>query len=89
MSAADVQAGKLLSLSKLITEEDLSSQADNSTIIFTIANNYVVGTMKLFLNGLRIQKGAVKDYVETAPNQVTFVVAPLVGDIVLADYIKV
>lgn len=87
----DVKGGKLSAgtLVDIVTEEDLSSQADNSTILFTISNNFITGSMKLYLNGLRIQKGAGKDYVETAPNQITFAIAPLVDDIILADYIKV
>lgn len=89
MSAADVRAGKLLSLKKIVTEEDLSSQANGIATIFTLTNNYVLGTVKLYLNGLRQQKGIGKDYEETSPDKVTFLVAPETDDIVLADYIKI
>lgn len=85
----DVRAGTILTVDKIITEEDLSSQADDIIVLFTIVNNYVAGTMHLYLNGLRLQKGVGKDYIETAPNKITFTVAPLIGDIILADYIKV
>lgn len=85
---ADVRAGKLVILSKLVTESDISLQADGTTVEFDIGENYHPGTMKLFLNGLRQQKGSGKDYEETLPDKVTFSTAPEAGDVIIVDYLK-
>lgn len=87
--SADVRAGRLLSLKKIVTEEDLSNQVDGANLAFTLASTFVTGTVKVYLNGLRQQKGAGKDYNETGSNEITFSIAPEIGDILLVDYIKI
>jgi hypothetical protein len=86
--SADVRAGRLLG-NNLVIEEDLTPQIDGIIVEFTVANNYVSGTMMLYLNGLRQAKGAGKDYIEVAPNKVQFFIAPDIDDELLVDYIKV
>lgn len=86
--SADVKAGRLLYLKNIINEEDLSSQIDGITLEFTLANNIYDGSAKVYLNGLRQQKGAGKDYIEVSPNKIEFSYVPEVGDILLVDYIK-
>ena len=88
MSSADVRAGKILFLKNYITEEDLSSQIDGIETEFTLLNDFVGGTIRVFLNGLRQQKGVGNDYVEEAPDKIKFNVALDVDDILLVDYIK-
>jgi len=85
---ADVRAGKVFLVSKIVTEDDVSLQVDGINVVLTLSANYVPGTVKIYLNGLRQQKGSGKDYDETLPNQVTFVLAPEVNDIAVAEYIK-
>lgn len=87
-SSADVRAGKLLFLKNFIVEEDLSSQIDGLITEFNLLNNFVDGTIRVYLNGLRQQKGVGNDYIETAPNKIEFFSAPEVDDILLIDYIK-
>ena len=72
----------------MVVEDDLSSQIDGILTTFTIANNYVGGTIKIYLNGLRLQSGVGKDFEKLAPNQIVMSFAPEVGDILIADYIK-
>ena len=86
--SADVKAGRLLYLKDVITEEDLSIQIDGITGEFTLANALREGTAKVYLNGLRQQKGAGKDYIEVSPNKIEFTYIPEVDDILLIDYIK-
>ncbi|MHA1754543.1 MAG: hypothetical protein ACTSYR_03390 [Candidatus Odinarchaeia archaeon] len=86
--SADVRAGKLLYAANIITEEDLSSQIDGFTTEFALVNEYVVGSLKVYLNGLRQQKGVGKDYIEVAPDKIEFSYVPEVDDIILVDYIK-
>ena len=88
MKSSDVRAGKLLFLKNVITEEDLSSQIDGIATEFTLLNDYVSGTLRVYLNGLRQQKGVGEDYVEVTPDKIEFVRALDVDDILLIDYIK-
>ena len=76
-------------VTKLVTEEDTSLQVDGIATTFTVANNYVPGTLKVYLNGLRQQSGIGNDYDEVLPNQFTVPIAPIVGDIFIVEYIKV
>ena len=85
----DVKSGRIVQLSKVKTGEDLSSQVGGGNKVFTWPYNYVPGTVKMFLNSLRQEKGAGKDFQETLPNQVTFEVAPEISDSVIGDCIKI
>lgn len=86
MSSADVRAGRVLFLKNYITEEDLSSQITGSETEFTFLNNFVGGTVRVFLNGLREKKDA--SYIEVAPNKIQFTIALDVDDDLIVDYIK-
>ena len=86
--SADVHAGRLLYLKNIINEEDLSSQIDGIVTEFTLANTFYVESVKVYLNGLRQQKGLGKDYIEVSPNKIEFNYIPEVDDILLVDYIK-
>lgn len=87
-SSADVRAGRVLFLKNFITEEDLSSQIDGIKTEFTLLNDFVGGTIRTYLNGLRQQKGVGEDYIEVAPNKIEFVRALDIDDVLLLDYIK-
>ncbi len=88
MSSADVKAGRILFLKNFITEEDLSSQIDGIKTEFTLLNDFVGGSLRVYLNGLRQQKGVGEDYVEVSPDKIDFVRALEVDDVLLIDYIK-
>lgn len=85
---ADVKAGRLFSLNNYFVGEDLSAQIDGLTDTFTIANNYVAGSIAVYVNGLRQQKGVGKDYIESAANQIQLAVIVAVDEIIIVDYIK-
>ena len=87
MNAANVRAGKLLTVAKYVSDDDLSSQLDGGTLVITISDPYSSGTIHLELNGLGLKKG--EDYEETAPNQITFLsIAPEAGEVLVASYFK-
>lgn len=49
--------------------------------------NYRPVTTQLYLDGMRMKLGI--DYIETAPNKVTFSTPPTVGSVILIDYMPV
>ena len=55
--------------------------------VFTLSANFIVGSTRVFLNGLRLTPGINYDYVETAPNQITFTNPPDNGDLITVDYL--
>lgn len=56
--------------------------------IFTVSSNFVTGSTRVFVNGLRYSNGITYDYTETAANQITFTNAPDNGDLIIIEYIK-
>ena len=85
----DVRAGKISTAKNFVFGEDLSSQVDGLTTEFTIAETFDSGTVAVYLNGLRLQRGIGKDYVEGPGNIITFLIAPDEEDIILVDYVKI
>ena len=74
-----------------VTESDIrleneSSSCNGATTAFTLDLTPVDNSLQVFLNGLIQEKGSGKDYTHTGTT-VTFVVAPLAGDILLIHYI--
>jgi len=55
---------------------------------FVLSANYMSGTTKVYMNGIRLTPGAEYDYVEAGTNQITFTNAPDPGDLIVVDYIK-
>jgi hypothetical protein len=62
---------------------------DGINTIFSTSNNFIAGTTKVYRNGLRMTKGVGYDYVESGLNQITFLQAPDLGDLLVIDYIKI
>lgn len=56
-------------------------------VLGALANAPLMGTLKVFLNGLRMNEGAANDYTANYSTGVVTMTSPLTsGDIVLADY---
>jgi hypothetical protein len=55
---------------------------------FVLSANYMSGTTKVYMNGIRLTPGAEYDYIEAGTNQITFTNAPDPGDLIVVDYIK-
>lgn len=69
-------------------DSDISGIRDGSNKLFTISANFVSNSTRVFVNGVRMQRGSLNDYIEVGSNQIQFTVAPDSGDIILVDYIK-
>lgn len=76
-----------LSTSNFVTEETPSGSINGSNTSFTLANTPTAGTLKLYLNGVRLKSGAGNDYTLSTAT-ITMTTAPISGDVLIADYMK-
>lgn len=67
---------------------NITGSRDSSNQLYTLRHNYVAGSTRVFVNGVRQTPGALYDYLETGTNTITFNYAPDNGDLITADYIK-
>lgn len=72
--------------SNIVTEETPTGAIDGSNVSFSIANTPYVGTVRVYLNGVRQKSGGV-DY-SISGTTITFVNAPQTGDELFVDYFK-
>ena len=77
-----------LSPGQQINNEILSSQIDGLTTSFTTSFNYVAGTLKVYVGGLRQSAGASLDYIETGTNSFQLNYTPVSGEKMIIDYTK-
>lgn len=78
----------VLSPGEQVRNEILTSQIDGLTDSFTTTNNYVAGTLEVYLNGMRQSPGAGLDYTETGVNSFQLNSTPISGEKILVDYTK-
>jgi len=81
----DSTGGGTLTPSNFVFNEVPSGTVDGVNVTFTLANTPTVGTVQLYLNGLR-QKVTV-DYTITT-DTITMTTAPLTNDLLITDYMK-
>lgn len=74
-------------IAKYISSETPSGTIDGSNTTFTLANTPVSGTVIVFLNGLRQKSGAGNDYTISG-STITYLSAPLSGDVLTVSYIS-
>lgn len=67
---------------------DITGSRNSSNKIFTLSSNFLSGSTRVYVNGIRYTPGASYDYTETGTNQITFTNAPDSGDLITVDYIK-
>lgn len=77
-----------LTVSRTLTSEVPAGTIGGGNVVFTLAHNYIAGSTKVYLNGLRQRPGVSNDYIETGSNIITFNNAPIAGDEILCDYLK-
>lgn len=77
-----------LSPGQQVTNEILTSQVDGITDSFTTVNNYVAGSLKVYVGGLRQIPGVGADYTETGANNFQLNYTPVSGERMIVDYIK-
>lgn len=61
---------------------------NSSNTVYTTAFNFTAGSTHVYFNGLRLTRGAGKDYTETGLNQITLSIPPHSEDSILIDYRK-
>jgi hypothetical protein len=66
---------------------DVSGVKDAVNTVFTTSNNFILNTTKVYLNGVRLTRGADYDYTETSENTITFTEAPHPTDLITIDYL--
>ncbi len=69
-----------------IQKENESVNCNGATTVFTLSNTPVDASVQVYLNGLLQEEGSGKDYTHSGTS-ITFVDAPLTGDILLVHYI--
>lgn len=60
---------------------------NGSNVTFSLASTPVAGTEIVYLNGLRLKRGAGDDY-QISGATITMNDAPLTGDVLLVDFIN-
>jgi hypothetical protein len=70
-----------------VTEETPSGSVNGSNTSYTLAYTPTSGSLKLYLNGIRLKSGAGNDYT-ISTNTITMATAPISGDVLIADYLK-
>lgn len=73
---------------KTVYDQSILGLRNNTNTVFTIEDNYIQNSSKVYLNGLRLQMGSLGDYYESGTNQITFNYPILSTDLLLMDYIK-
>lgn len=69
---------------------EVPTGTQNATnLIFTTAHTFVVGSTKLYRNGLRLKIGNGNDYLESNSNRITFINPPFPTDNLLIEYEQV
>lgn len=76
-----------LSVTNFVFEETPSGSINGSNVTFTISATPTTGTLRLYLNGVRLKSGAGNDYT-LSTNTITMATAPISGDVLLADFMK-
>lgn len=69
-----------------MTEEDLTTYINGETTVFTVANTYEGGTLRVYWNGQRQVRG--QTFTETTDTTFTTTFIPNTGDFLIVDYIQ-
>ncbi len=78
----------ILSPGQQVNNEILTSQIDGLTDSFTTSFNYVAGTLKIYVGGIRQSPGISLDYTETGANSFQLNYTPISGEVMIVDYTK-
>ena len=71
----------------IVTAETPGGSVNGSNTAFTVSTAFTSGSLKVYLNGQRLKKGASDDYTENASlTGFTMNYAPDTGDVLLVDY---
>ena len=73
---------------KIDYDSAITGLKNSSNTVFTTTENFIPGTTRVYLNGLRLTNNGSNDYTETGTNQITFTSPPDAGDLMIIEYIK-
>ena len=73
---------------KTVYDQDIYGLRNNSNTTFTIPDNFIINSSRVYLNGLRLQNNNLGDYYESGTNEITFNYPILSTDLLLMDYIR-
>lgn len=68
------------------TDYGVTGAVNSSNTAFQTTYEFVPGTLKLYLNGVRLFRGGGIDYTEGSGKNFSFVTAPVTNDQIIADY---
>lgn len=72
-----------------VTGEELIGVKNGINYTFTTSVPFVAQSTKVYKNGQRLHRGSDNDYIEAAPNQITFIYIVNSTDQIIIDYIKI
>lgn len=76
-----------LSISNFVFSEVPTGSINSSNVTYTLANTPTAGTLRVYLNGVRLQSGSSNDFT-LSTNTITMITAPVTNDVLLTDYMK-
>jgi len=82
---SQVEIGELVGNVSVINEIPTPA-TDGAQTVFTVSNNYVSGSLQVFLDGLG--QIPTTDYTETSSNTFTMAVPPLALEYLAVNYVK-
>lgn len=71
---------------KVDYDEDLTGDKDGVNVDFYTSSNFIVGSTKVYYNGVRQKRGYTFDYIEIGNDRVRFVMAPVERDYLIVEY---
>lgn len=74
---------------KEIVGEQPSGAVNGTNVLYTTAGHFVFDSLKVYYNGQRLRLGAANDYQQIGDNQIMFAAAPIPGDVILVDYLRI
>lgn len=90
ISSSEINNNFIVLDTREVRNNDLSSQANGSNLIFTTTYTYVAGSLEVFVDGLLQKKGALGDWEESGTQTFSFTAgnAPLSTQDVICRYIR-
>lgn len=77
-------------IAQFVTDRDFEIVGDKDGInkTFVLSENYIQGTTKVYVNGLRMTRDINYDYIESGARNIILTLPLTSGDNLLVDYIK-
>jgi hypothetical protein len=73
---------------RLVYNETMTGPVDGNNVTFQTINEFVPGSISVYLNGLKQREGLDNDFVFIDNNTIAMNNPPLAGDVLVCDYTK-